>query len=301
MSAHLKRFLPLLAGALVLAVGGAASAGGKTYGGGGHQCCKPTPPPPPPSKPCCKPQPPAPPPPAKPPVFNNTNINKNINNNFNNVNVNVHSTNIAVATANANATANSNSQGGGGSSGDTFFFSGGGAQVIATPGFPVLQPLGVMGEAMVKKAFTEKRSVFKQVIVQAVCIDDRGSPHAASQIFPERDVMDHYRGEIFRCVAGSKLQATIAEFQGKIAFDGGETMACMKGEALFYEGGALTCRPATPQRNCYERSLLRRHGAGVKVFKMSRIEEFTSFREEIVQSTQIGTVALDGGVGGFVH
>ena len=273
MSAQLKRILPILAGAVVLAFAGTASAtcgngchGGGGDHGGGH-----------------KPQP-------KPPVVNNhnkninnnynknynNNYNKNINNNnnynknINNVNVNVHSTNVAVATANANA--NANATGGGDDGGPGVFFSGGGAQVIATPGFPVLQPIGVARAEKVRKAFTEKRTVMKQVIVQAVCVDDRGRPHAASQIFAERDVMGHYKGEIFRCIAGTKLQATIAEFHGKVAFDGGQTMDCVKGEALWHEDGALTCRPAKPQRNCYERSLLRRHGAGYKVFQMTKVE-----------------------------
>ena len=300
MSAQLKRFLPLIAGVAMLAFAGTASA---TCGNGCHK--------PEPKPPVHKPQ---------PPVVNNhnkninnnynknynNNYNKNINNNnnynknINNVNVNVHSTNIAVATANANASSNASASGRGEAESNVFF-SGGGAQVIATPGFPVLQPIGVGRSEMVRKAFTEKRSVFKQVIVQAVCIDDRGAPHPASQIFPERDVAGHYRGEVFRCIAGSKLQVTIADFLGKVSFDGGETMACVKGEALFHENGTLTCRPATPQRNCFERSLLRRHGVGVKVFQMTKIEEFTSFREEMVESAEIGAVALDGGVGGFVH
>ena len=34
---------------------------------------------------------------------------------------------------------------------------------------------------------------------------------------------------------------------------------------------------------------------------MTKIEEFTSFREEMVESAEISAVALDGGVGGFVH
>ena len=283
MSAQLKHLVPLIAGAFVLAFGGAASASGN------HSkpaCCQPKPPPPPPSKPCCQHKPPQQPP-SKP---QNPNVN---------VHVNVNSTAVAISKANANATSNSNSSGGGG--GDTVFFSGGGSQVIATPGFPVLQPLSVIGSELAKKAITEKRSIFKQVIVQAVCIDDRGAPHPASQLFGDRDVAEHFEGEIYRCIAGTKLQATIADFAGKVAFDGGQTMACAKGEALYHSRGALTCRPAKPQRNCFERSLLRRHGVGVKVFQMSKIEEFTSFREEIVEAAHSSFTAFDGGVGGFVH
>ena len=47
--------------------------------------------------------------------------------------------------------------------------------------------------------------------------------------------------------------------------------------------------------------LLRRFGVGTKVFQMSKVEEFTSFREEVVETATVGSVALDGGVGGFVH
>jgi len=281
MAVQLKHIVPILAGAFVLAFGGAASA---DCGNGCHY----KPPPPPPSKPCCKPQQP-PAPPSRPQTPNV------------NVNVNVNATALAVSTANATANANSNSNSNSRSEGDSFFFSGGGAQVIATPGFPVLQPLNVVGSDLVRKAFTEKRSTFKQVIVQAVCIDDRGSPHPASQLFPERDVAEGFDGEIYRCIVGSKLQATIADFTGKVAFDGGQTLACAKGEALYHSAGTLTCRPAKPQRNCFERSLLRRHGVGVKVFKMTRIEEFTSFREEIVEASSASVVGFDGGVGGFVH
>jgi len=279
MSAQLKTLVPFLAGAIVLAFAGTASA---SCGTGCHH----KPPPPPPPKPCCQHKPPQQPP--QQPVKNNVNVH-----------VNVNATAIAVSKANANATSNSNSSSG--SSSDSFFFSGGGAQVIATPGFPVLQPLNVLSSELAKKAITERRSIFKQVIVQAVCIDDRGAPHPASQLFPDRDVAEHFEGEIYRCIVGTKLQATIADYTGKVAFDGGQTLACAKGEALWHSAGVLTCRPAKPQRNCFERSLLRRHGVGVKVFKMSKIEEFTSFREEIVEASHTSVVGFDGGVGGFVH
>jgi hypothetical protein len=302
MSAHLKFVLPAVAGALMLAGAGSANA---TCGNGCHGK------PPAPSKPH---HPRPTPPPAPPKVINNNynkninnnnNFNKNINNNNVNVNVRVHSTNIAVANATSNSTSNANATanaaGSARSDSDTFFFSGGGAQVIATPGFPVVQALNVVGSEAARRAVTERRTVFKKVVVQAVCIDDRGAPHPASQIFPERDVRGEYSGEVFRCIAGSRLQATIADWAERVSFDGGETMACAKGEALWHENNTLSCRPARPQRNCYERSLLRRFGVGTKVFQMSKVEEFTSFREEIVESASVGSVALDGGVGGFIH
>lgn len=275
MSAHFKTILPYLAGGMLLAFGGAASAGCD------HGC--PAPPPPPPPHNCCKP--PKPPAPPQTPPQNPGKVN---------VNVNVHANAVSVANASANASANSNS----GGNGDTFFFGGGGSNVIATPGFPVIQRLNVLGDT-VRTAVKEKRSVYKQVVVQAFCLDDRGSPHPASRLTPDMDVTESFKGELFRCIAGTKLQATYADYMGKVAFDGGESMVCAKGDALWFESGAITCRPQTPQRNCFERSLLRRHGVGVKVFKMTKIEEFASFKEEVVTSQS--EIALDGGVGGFVY
>jgi hypothetical protein len=110
MSAHFKRFLPFIAGGMLLAFGPAALAHCEPYcGPGGHK-----PPPHQPEQP--KPQPPKPQP------------QPNVK-----VNVNVHNNVTAIAVAKSSANANASSSGGG--EGDTFF-SGGGAQVIATPGFP---------------------------------------------------------------------------------------------------------------------------------------------------------------------
>lgn len=270
MSAHYKTLLPLLAGGVLLAFGGAASACDKG--------CKP-PPPPPPSN-CCKP--PKPPAPPKTPHHTPGKVN---------VNVNVHANAVAVANANANATAQ------GGSEGDTFFFGGGGSNVIATPGFPVIQRLNVMGDK-VRTEIKEKRTLHKQVVVQAVCMDAKGAPHPASRLTPDKEMREGFKGELFRCIAGTRLQATYADYAGKESFDGGQSMACAKGDALFLENGELSCRKQTTQRNCFERSLLRRHGAGVKVFKMTKIEEHTAYKEEVI-ATQ-SEIALDGGVGGFV-
>ncbi len=272
MSAHYKTLLPLLAGGMLLAFGSAASADCEPV-------CKPgahKPQPPKPKPPMPKPQQPTPP-----------------ANNFN-VNVNVHANATAISTANATANAASN----GGSDGDTFFFGGGGSNIIATPGFPVIQRLNVQGDT-VRTAIKEKRTVHKQVVVQAFCLDDRSVPHPASRLNPDVEIGETFKGELFRCIAGTRLQATYADYMGRVGFDGGQTMDCPKGQALYLEGGALSCRQQTAQRNCFERSLLRRHGAGVKIFKMTKIEEYASFKEEVIASQS--EIALDGGVGGFVH
>ena len=261
MSAHLTRILPILAGAVALAAGGAAVAGEKKPQPK-PPCCAPKPPPPP-KKPCCAPKPPAPP-------------------KFPDVNVNV------VVNASAKAEANASAKGG---EGDVVFF-GGGANIIATPGFPVIQALNVGHKA--RREITETRKVSKKVVIRAVCIDDKGGAHGASQIFPEKEVREGYKGELYRCVVGSKLQVTFGETEAH-----GESLACSKGEALWYADEKLECRAQTAQRNCYERSLLRRFGTGMKVIAISKMETYTRYEEESFAST--GSIALDGGVGGYVH
>jgi len=110
------------------------------------------------------------------------------------------------------------------------------------------------------------KAVERQVAIQAVCLDDKAVPHPASQLSPDRDVASAYEGEVFRCIAGARMQYTVAEFTGQPDFGHGQTITCQKGEALYHSAnGALQCRPQTPARDCNERSLLRRFGAGIKV------------------------------------
>ena len=65
----------------------------------------------------------------------------------------------------------------------------------------------------------------------------------------------------------------------------------------------LTCRPQRPARDCNERSLLRRFGAGVKILTIMTTEKYTAYREETVQERQTlsTSFSLDGGVGGVVY
>ena len=66
-------------------------------------------------------------------------------------------------------------------------------------------------------------------------------------------------------------------------------------------GGRLECRPEKQARQCNERSLLRRYGAGVKVLTMMREETYTEYREEMVEgAASTGMIMMDGGVGGRV-
>ena len=168
------------------------------------------------------------------------------------------------------------------------------AKAVAIPS------LNVVGAAVQRVPFQASRTQIKTVVIKAVCIDDRLVPHPASQVFPSQDVADSYAGELYRCIAGSRLQITLADWMGKASFDGGSNMECKKGEALWFERGEISCRPQRPARDCNERSLLRRYGVGVKVFKMTRVETYTAYREEVVQTATSGGIVLDGGVGGVV-
>ncbi|CAN5263167.1 hypothetical protein BH10PSE1_BH10PSE1_26920 [soil metagenome] len=328
MRVRIKTWLLAALGALTLgAVAGEAAA----------QCNSGCPVPPPPV--CCEapPAPPSPPSPPggcceapPPPNYPGGNFNGNFN-----VNVNVN--------ANANANANSNSsliraRG----AGDVYVGGGGGAYFSVDQPYPtVIQGLNVEGgaaEQVIQQAVQRSRWAFSRVVIQALCIDDRDIPHPASQVQPGRDIASGYNGELYRCIAGTRLQYTLAEFAEQISFDHGQTMSCQKGESLWYSegasaggaseyaaqyaaayaaqyggqqgpggptgGGIVECRPQTPERDCNERSLLRRYGAGIKILTLWREEIYTEYEQQTVQaasSMSMGySLTLDGGVGGRV-
>lgn len=133
----------------------------------------------------------------------------------------------------------------------------------------------------------ESRTVEREFLVQAICVDANGIPHPASQTFAARDVADSYRGEIYRCMAGTRMRYTV----------NGRTQDCAPGDALWFENGQLTCRPQIARRPCNERSLLRRFGAGDKVVRMRETET----REARRETTFNGAMTMDGGVGQGVN
>jgi hypothetical protein len=296
MLARVKTVLAVAAGLSLLAVAGAAAA----------QCCAKPPPPPV----CCKPPPP-PPPPKNPPCCNGGHTIK-----VPNINVVVAAPVIAIAKSSATAISSSGAVAGSGafglSSGQTFIGGGGGWFVDS--GQPsLLQGLNVEAAAEAvaevrRVPYTETRRRTRKVVIRAVCIDDRMVPHPASQVRPDREIDESFEGELYRCLAGSRLQVTIAEWSGKISFDGGESMECKKGDALYHSpGGEIVCRRQRPARECNERSLLRRYGAGIKILTMTKVETFTAYREETVSvarasaSAGASSIMLDGGVGGVIH
>ena len=272
---------PLIAIALALLT---LSLAGVAYAG----CSSCTPPPPP-----CNCQPPSPPPPPSPPCCHQIN--------FPGVNVSVGSTVVAVANAQSFAASGA----GAGSSSVVFGGGGGGYWSMGEGATGLIQGLNVEGGiAPRREAYEAERTKIRIVVIQAVCIDDKEVPHPASQVTPDREVDEHYEGELYRCIAGAHMQATLADFHGQVSFEHGEIINCAKGEALYRFGdGKVTCRPQAPARDCNERSLLRRFGAGVKIVKMLSVERYVAYREEVSKSAQVTSfnMTIDGGVGGVVH
>lgn len=289
-----RNLLLALAGGFVLWLGSAALNGGDAAA----QCCAPPPPPPcctpPAPPPCCTP--PAPPPrPPVPPGCCSPGGRTNII---------VNSNAVAVAVSGAGSAA-----------GASVYYGGGGGGSYVGPGpSGLIQGLDVQGLRKTRQvAYESSRSKTRRVVIQAFCLDDRDVPHPASQVFPDRDVEEGYEGELYRCIAGARLQITIADFIERISFDGGQTMICAKGEALYRKrgtsagpdgaAGELVCRPQKAARDCNERSLLRRFGAGVKVLTITTMERYTAYREEVVTESSASSMSLslDGGVGGVVY
>jgi hypothetical protein len=210
------------------------------------------------------------------------------------VNVNVYDTAIANASARAQTQASVQTAtftGGGG---------GGGSSIGPAP-IGVIQNLSVGGEVR-QTAYEAERTKITKVVIEAVCIDDKLVPHPGSQVTPDRDIDDAYDGELFRCIAGTHMRVTLADYQGEVSFDHGWTMDCDKGQALYHApGGHVECRAQIPARDCNERSLLRRFGAGVKILTMITKERYTAYKEETDQASSVGSMTIDGGVGGMVY
>ncbi len=309
------------AAAAILAISGVAWAGGD--GNGGCNTCQPAKPKPPSygghsGSPCCQG--------GKGHGLNVPGVNvagPNITIGGTNVNVNGGQLNVS-AQSYLNVTA------GASSSSEVIAFAGGGGGFggPAPVGVSSVDRLNVTGaletytETVTENVPTTEEYCVDQVsyrmafrAVQAVCIDDKGSPHPASQVDGGRDVAAGYSGEVFRCLAGTRLQVTLGQVDhGEANFDHGQTMACAKGEALVHKpGGKLFCAPQIPQRDCNERSLLRRYGPGIKVIEAKLAEtkcvpqtrtvmkQVTREVEKVRETAGGGAMVFDGGVGQGVY
>ncbi len=188
-----------------------------------------------------------------------------------------------------------------------FVNGGGGGGFVQGGGAVGMVNLNIDNGGTERTAYEAERSRVEKVIIQAFCFDDKDVPHPASQTSPDRDIAQDFDGELYRCIAGAHMQVTIAHWNDKISFEGGQTLTCAKGEALYHiagkDAGRLECRPQKPARDCNERSLLRRFGAGIKVLTIAYTEKYTAYREETHTSTasSSGVMSLDGGVGGVVY
>ena len=188
-----------------------------------------------------------------------------------NVTVNIEQSATATANTSANASASGLSNaaaanlitGGGGGGGS--FDSGPSTNIGAVTVVENTPP----PPPEMRKVCVAQKWIFAAVAIQAVCLDDKGSPHPASQTGPDRDVAQGFAGELFRCVAGSHMQYISVDYQGgPPSFDRGQTKVCNKGDSLWRSAeGQVQCKPQTPARDCNERSLLRRYGPGIKVVK----------------------------------
>ena len=282
---------------------GALVLGGVAYA----QCGSCTPPPPP----CCAP-PPAPPRPPTPPSCNTCGGGHNVYV----PGINIHVGGSVVVNASASATSSAVAgagagAGAGASAGSTVYYGGGthGGYYSGPVSTGYIQGLNVEGgEARRRASYEATRTKFKRVVIRAVCLDDRDVPHPASQVTPDREIDNGYEGELYRCIAGSRMQYVVGGYEGSSESNfAGETYTCGKSDALYYgpgaQGGTVACRPQKPARDCNERSLLRRYGAGVKVLTMLITEKYTAYREETVreQSSSGLSLSLDGGVGGVVY
>ncbi len=294
-------FLGLAAGLVLLLIGSATPEEAQA------QCCAPPTPPAcctaPTPPPCCTPPTPPPRPPSPPNCCDSGGGSVNVT-----VNANV--TAVAVAGAGGRSGAVVYSSGGGG----------GGGYVGPSP-TGVIQGLNVEGTLKKKQvAYEAKRTRTRRVVIRAYCVDDRDTPHPASQVFAGEEVADGYDGELYRCIAGARMQWTVIDWEMRASNEGGKSFFCNKNESLYYEqdlaggpsvagnadgarAGRVTCKPQRPARDCNERSLLRRFGAGVKVITITEVETYTAYREESVreESSSSFSMSLDGGVGGTVY
>ena len=209
-----KLWISLATGLGALVLGGVAYA----------QCGSCTPPPPP----CCAP-PPAPPRPPTPPGCNTCGGGGH-NVYVPGINIHVGGSVVVNASASATSTASAGAgagAGAGASAGSTVYYGGGthGGYYSGPMSTGYIQGLNVEGgEARRRASYEATRTKFKRVVIRAVCLDDRDIPHPASQVTPDRDIDSGYDGELYRCIAGSRMQYVVGAYEGYSAANfGGET------------------------------------------------------------------------------
>jgi hypothetical protein len=109
---------------------------------------------------------------------------------------------------------------------------------------------------------------------------------------------DRFEGEVYRCIAGARLQYTVSDLRG----GAGRTLTCDKGQALNRNAaGQLLCKAQIPARDCNERSLLRRFGPGLKQVKLAMTPMCIAWKDGDSSAPEAASISFDGGVGGVVR
>jgi hypothetical protein len=193
----------------------------------------------------------------------------------------------------------------GGNYGGGVYSSGGGSYLTSAPPTPGVIEGAAEEQEAVTEQFQETRTLTETIAIRAVCIDDRGMPHPASRTDGEQDIAPTFNGEVFRCMAGTRMEIIVGKIvDGKPVFDGGRTMSCQKGQALSYTtgqggeagaGGTLVCVAQAPRADCNERSLLRRYGPGIKFATITRTETVTATRQASRSSSSSSSSSSSGG------
>lgn len=204
----------------------------------------------------------------------------------------------------------------------TTFLSNGSYIPMADPIVPSNIDLNVKGATQVREIVQEQVPVQEEVcvnrnvqvaqelVIRAVCMDDTGTPHPASRVDDSVTIDANYTGEVYRCMAGTSMQVTF----GSLTADGADYsqssgFSCPKGEALTHAPGkGLFCATQAPERNCNERSLLRRYGPGEKLYTTTVAKtvceptiqtRYETVQREVVRDVPLpkSNITLDGGVG----
>jgi len=234
----------------------------------------------------------------------NTNTNTNINTNTNNVIVNVNTNATASATATAIANANlandiangsrssSGSRSGSRSGGSGFGIGngngsggGGGSYYVAAP---APMSMGVLNVVV------REQLVMKPV--KGVCVSAKGLEEMALYSTPVRELSPRDEAEVFHCLPGDMLVATIgrmigADNQRSADYTGGYVIECHEGEALRYGVNGLACAPAQSRTGRGEAANEGRQGyAEVFIRKNERAETTAS-------AAGMGNATYSGGVG----
>lgn len=231
---------------------------------------------------------------------NNTNTNTNTNNNHNennvNVEVNVNASASASATATASAIANANAAADSASSaldrtssvaignGSGGGYGGGGSSYYVSA--PQAAPVGALN-VIVRTA-----SVVKPV--KAICVSAKGLEEAARVSSPAAEIGPEDDVELFHCVAGDMLVATIGRMAGKgdnakPDYLGGYVIECRPGEALRHgSNGMLAC---VPQQRDYGTSQV------PAATRVAYAEVFIRKSEKGEEVAATGGAFFSGGVG----